>query len=372
MSFSTSSALHRILLSAGSLVILLLAVCQAVGCFQQWESTLLRHLPSHFLPSHPQIVLITLEKSSQGFPSMDIAMVLRGLGKLHPRCVIVDGTIEPEQSPVPILPDVISQIREIPGLNLIIPEFPSSTAEFRSVSLIRYSLKEQPLDWPELKGQAEPGVGSAYLPEVSSEDTMLPLLATTAQRVPIGSLWWWSLPDTERSIPPLLLFRKILLLGNHVPLRLSPSGEVVITSPDTGKTSLKIISLDDFLFQMEQKEQGSIRPSFDNLWTHSTVIIGSLSDLSKASLLSDVQELLSTRRLSLGIQLLMALGWVLLFLFWVKVRFRLHRYWRWILPLLILFMLMAVTPLFLSYGLLIPFLPGVALSLLLLIFPKVL
>jgi hypothetical protein len=86
----------------GSFVIMLGAVAQAVGFFQQWEQAFARHLPARFLPAPPRVVMITLEKSSRGFQAMDVAMALRGLGKFHPRCIVINGVVEggTESSPL--------------------------------------------------------------------------------------------------------------------------------------------------------------------------------------------------------------------------------------------------------------------------------
>ena len=349
----------------GSFFIMLGAVGQAVGFFQQWEQAFAHHLPARFLPAPPRVVMITLENSSRGFQAMDVAMALRGLGKFHPRCIVINGVIEGEQSSVPFLPDIISQLRKMPGLELIIPEIPSSSAQFKSLPLVRYSPDSRVPDWPKVEGLATPGSGAAYLPGSGGNELELPLFATTDQGVPIGSLWWWSLPASACKSPPLLLFGSILFLENHTPLHLATSG-IVETLPSIQK-SIKVITLDDFLFQMEQKDQGTFSPAFDNLWTDSTVILAPPSDISKVSALAAVMELLAISRLSSGIQLFMALGWIAFFLVVKKSRAPCRNFLHWFFSPLILLMVVAATVLFFSHGIILPFLPGIFTGLLLLL-----
>jgi hypothetical protein len=341
----------KLQLVLGSFVIILVAVGQAVGFFQQWEQTFVHYLPARFLPEAPRVVMITLEKSSHGFQAMDVAMTLRGLGKFHPRCIVINGVIEAERSSVSFLPDIISQLRKMPGLELIIPEIPSSLAQLKSVALIRYSPDSRVPDWPKVEGLATPGSGAGYLPESGGSELELPLFATTDQGVPIGSLWWWSLPASVRKSPPLLLFGHELLLSTHARIGLTASGS---TTPSLPGVFLEM-PLDDFLLKLERKEQGSISPTFDTLWDSNTIVIGSHDDATKVASLASLLWTSSLRYLPLPAQLVLGLGWIMMFIVarrasWVP---------RMIFSLCVLLAIIGSTLVLSRHGIILPFIPGV-------------
>jgi hypothetical protein len=333
------------------------AVGQAVGFFQQWEQAFAHHLPARFLPAPPRVVMITLENSSRGFQAMDVAMALRGLGKFHPRCIVINGVIEGEQSSVPFLPDIISQLRKMPGLELIIPEIPSSSAQFKSLPLVRYSPDSRVPDWPKVEGLATPGSGAAYLPGSGGNELELPLFATTDQGVPIGSLWWWSLPASACKSPPLLLFGHELLFSTHARIVLTALGSTTSLLPGV----FLEMPLDDFLLKLERKEQGSISPTFDTLWDSNTIVIGSHDDASKVACLATLLWNSSLRYLPIPIQLVLGFGWIVMFILarrtsWVP---------RLILSLCVLLSLIGSTLVLSRYGIILPFIPGVGTALLL-------
>ena len=344
------------------LLILVLAALQALGFFNElearMENTLRHHLPPHFLPEAPRVVLITLEHSPQGYHAMDVAMVLRGLLNLSPRCIVMCDLIEQEKGPVPFLPTILTKLKAA-GIPLIVPQLPSSFAHFQSISLIRFSLTSKHLIWPSLEGRATPGAGDAFLPQnnqLPASDLALPLFATASDGVPIGSLWWWALPQEIHQHPPLLLFGKILLLGNHSALHLTPTG-AVRSSP----AFLLEMPLDDFLLQIEQKEQGTISPTFDSIWNNTTVILGTHDDAPKAISLAALLQVTPWRHPSLGVQGVIALGWIAVLIIAQRLIIS-----RWLLSTLILLLIIAITILLLHYGIIIPFLPGVITALLLL------
>ncbi len=363
----------------GILLIFVVAVLQGLGFCQPLEKSLRQHLPPRFLPESPRVILLSLESGDQGYRAIDIAMVLRGLGLLHPRCVIVDGAIELEQGTVPFLPNILSRMQGS-GIFLILPQCSAPASQFEAISLIHYEFRAEMLSsfsplstWPKFEGKALPGTGNAFLPmphvsQVSRSETtlpsLLPLLAKTTEGSTIGSLWWSAIPSKIRATP-LLLFGKILLLDNHTPLHLTPSGE--------GKLSdgrVIDMPLDDFLLHIEQKEQGSISPSFDSLWKNATVVLGTPAALPQATALATLLEETTYAYLSLWAQTLIMLSCITIFFLAQKLR-GVPSIPRWLIFLtlvLITLLLSSVTFLYLQQGIMIPFLPGIITALLVLIF----
>ena len=351
----------------GILLLVTLSLLQAFGVFHLLELNLTNVIreygPSRLLPESPRLVLISLEHTPRGFSAMDVAMVMRGLKNLSPRCIAINGLIEPEQGPVPFLPTIQSTLSKS-GITLIHPQLPSPQEHFQSVPLIRYSLTSGGMSWPILQGMASPGVGDAFFPadiNVLHPDSALPLLALTSNRVPIGSLWWWLLPNEIHQRPPLLLFGNFLFLSNHTPLHLTQAGSI---SPTTGEAIE--MPLDDFLLQIEQKEQGTISPTFDMLWNKSTVLIGTHDVVMQASLFATLLQQVAWHHLSLKIQGAISLGCILLLIISRKLSPR-HRYF---LSALILLLSIILTLLFLHQGIIIPFLPAISLGVLLLLSNK--
>jgi hypothetical protein len=342
----------------GILLILILAASESIGLFHRGEQYLARHLPSRFQPEAQQVILLTLEKGPQGFSPLDVAMALRGLGKFHPRCILLNGTIQAEQSAVPLLPGIVSKVQAIPGLKLIIPQVPSPEAEFQSLSLIRYSLSSTPIAWPRLEGNAIPGKGAAYLPPASL-DAALPLLATVVHGVPVASLWWWALPDSLHASPPLLLFGTHLFLNQRTQLQLTSAGAL----PPAILGEFIQMPLEDFLLQIEKKEQGSISPTFDSLWDKSTILIGTGADVASATALASLLQEVSWHHLPMWGECTLTLFCLVLFLV---------SRWQTLFPnyigSLFLGIALAITALLLlPHGLLFPMLPVVATALLLLL-----
>ena len=343
------------------ILIVAIALLQALGFCRPLECSLiesLHFLVPGFLPSTPSTLLLSLEKSSLGFSSMDVAMSLRGLGELNSRCVIIDGSIQPEEVSVPYLPGILSQLTTS-GIQVILPQVPSPTnsEDFRSVPLIRYSLRSNLLTWPHLEGRAIPGKGAAFLPSSPEETNSLPLLAATSDGTPIGSLWWWALPESTRKTP-FLLSGKILFLGNHTPLHLTPDGELRLSHSE----SVMEIPLDDFLLRLEEREQGKISPSFDALWKNATVVIGSHDDLASASAFNTLVKETIYSRFSLGDQCIMIV--ILLMFFLISRSFQFKNpshpplFLRWRIRLGFLLLLIVGTVLGAHYSLIVPFLPA--------------
>ncbi len=355
-SFSQSGIIVNLI---GVSIIFAAALIQALGFLNPLELRLLNSLQelaaARFLPEVPRVILISLDPGPNGYPAMDLAMVLRGLKNLHPRCIVVNGRIKPEQGPVPFLPPIRSGIKET-GITLVIPQLPSPTARFQSITLIRYSLTSGNAKWPILEGKAIPSAGDAFLPSTTNSpalDSRLALFADTYEGVPVGSLWWWALPQELHQKPSLLLFGKILLLSNHTPLQLTLAGEANATSG-----SILEIPLDDFLLQCEQKEQGTISPTFDTLWDKSTVVIGTHDDACKAASLSVLLQSAGWYHLSLVTQGVIALGWIVLLILSQKLSIS-----PWIISTLILVFITPLTLLLLHHGIITPYLSGIVAAL---------
>jgi hypothetical protein len=359
----------------GVTLIFIVTVLQALGFCNPLEQGLIHALRRIFpalLPQAHRTVLLSFESSPGGFPSMDVAMALRGLGELHPRSLLIDGTLAPENGPVPFLPSLFTRLKEA-DVTLLVPQpAPSASAStrFRAVPLARYSLGPPHPGWPILPGKAVPGIGNAFLPESRNAPNSLPLFSSTSDGSTIGSLWWWALPAAERQTP-FLLFGKLLLLGNHAPLRLTPTGET-LPSASSPPESFMEIPLDDFLLRMEQRDQGILSPSFDGLWNNATVVLGTHDNLPEAAAMAALLDETSWRHLALGTQILLACGWSVLFFLVPKFIFGHRNIPGWLLPLLIVIVLSATTLVMLHLGTIIPFLPGLLTTLLLVIgiFPR--
>ncbi len=347
--------------------LLLVSLLQAFGGFWRLETGVVhgvRALAPGLLPEPPSVLLVSLQSTPQGFATMDAAMLLRALGELHPRCVTVYGTITPEEGAISFLPGILSRLAE-EDIQVIIPRSTASkdgSEGFESVPLTRYSLTHLVTDWPLRAGQAVPGKGYAFLPENSSADADLPLLASVADGSTIGSLWWWSLPnELRRNI--FLLSGSILLMGNNTPLHLNPNGGISLNSSE----SVKEIPLDDFLLQIEQREQGTISPSFDSLWVNSTVVVASHDDLPRVSAFAALLKETSFRHFSVWLQLIMIPGWCIIFLLLLNCRIHFPSIPIWLLPIVIIITLLLVALLMLHIGIIVPLFPGLMIALLLLI-----
>ena len=345
----------------GILLILSLGASESFGLFHREEQYLVRHLPVRFQQEAQPVILLTLEKGPQGFSPLDVAMALRGLGKFHPRCILLNGTIQAEQGAVPLLPGIVSKMQAIPGLKLILPQVPAPEAEFQSLALVRYSLSSTPVAWPRLEGIASPGSGAAYLPPATwfSADASLPLLATAAHGVPVGSLWWWALPESLLQSPPLLLFNTHLFLNHRTQLQLTPDGSL----PPVTLGEFIQMPLDDFLLQIETKEQGSISPTFDSLWDKSTILIGAGTDVTNAAALASLLQEVSWHHWPVWGECTLPLFCLVLFLV---------SRWQTLFPnyfgsLLLGIMLAITAALLFPHGILFPFLTVMVTALLLLL-----
>jgi len=340
------------------------------GAFLDWsgycwkaERQILRLGSPTLVPHGSGTVLLTLPSERRGFHAMDVSLALRGLEILHPRCIVINGSVEPsENEGLMILPDLIAQLEgdHLHPVQVIIPVTPSSGAVFRPVPIpIRLEFPSKN-GWPLLEGKADI-FGGAFLPsEKESTQGGLQFFGTVSGGHVVGSTWWWTLPEAQ--VHPLrmtLWFSHFLSLPNHAVLPINHEGS--LSSVPLGE--VKIVSLDDFLLGVELRERGTIRPDFDALWKGSTVVIGEEKDLTKAEQLQGALEETLLRRLPLSMQSLLMIGCSALMMFLVH----LDRPARIIHGLIILLFASVVDFFLISHGLMLPLLPFLSLFLSLLL-----
>ena len=317
----TGSRARRLLLFTGSLLILAAAILQAVDSGRLWtlEHKLIGVFPAAWQPNLPKVHLLDMETEKQGFAPLDLAVALRGLGKLHPASVLIHGTIAPapDNEPIPLLQGVLSRLRE-EGMEITIPLPPSPESLWHFLPLCCYeppaALRPKAL-WPTALGKPSPSGKEYFLPNDAGSDSTLPLFATTEEGSIIGSLWWKSLIlSTPSSVvgPIWLLGKRLLILPNHAAILLNEGGAIAGESLLPGIDS-KMVPLADFLLKLEQKERGTLSPGFDEIWENAIVVIGTPADLPRVSLLASVQARLALRSLPMLLQAALCILWIIFF-----------------------------------------------------------
>ena len=292
------------MLITGALVVMLAAILQAAGFCYPLERLLVRSLPERMLPLRPQTVLLTLDSEPEGFRSLDVALILRGLSRFSPRCVVVNGIVAPEGESLPLLPGILERIRE-------------------------------------------KGVGGGSLP----------LLGSTAAGDTVASLWWDAISVGREPLHGFACFGKmLLLLEEGSPLWIDPSG----SAESHGSGAAKVVPIEDFLLKVEQGERGTLSPDFDVLWQGATVVLGASGDRARCALLSGLLDELRFHRLSLGIQAALAAGAIIL----LAVLWRMNAPTRIVATLLVMSGIAAAAVFFLERGVMVPFLPGLVAGLL--------
>ena len=304
----------------------------------------------------PKTLLLSMETGNQGFHVIDIAMALRGLGKLHPDRIVIDGILAREEESLPLLSGVLLQLEE-KKIEVIQPQIPSGQALFNPVPLCRYdpqTLFGIENRWDLLAGSISNRGEGCFLPakKAGTQQPVLPFFAETRYGEVVGSLWWRALTGSQKPLLPgklWLLGGRVLLLPNSAPLVLGVNGSIEYR----GATDCKIIPFDDFLLQIEQKERGMLSPDFDTEWNHATVLIGTPDDLPPVSVLSLVRERISWKHPSLAIQAGMTALWIIL----LSLLDGTPRKIRLAAALLLLLGTPVGTAMALHHGMLIPFLP---------------
>jgi hypothetical protein len=337
-----------------------------MGLFWPLESPLFGMLPKSLRPTAPKTVVLTMEGGENALDSMDLAMALRGLTKLHPQSVLING--EPDQSSGShaLLKSVRSHLVES-GVELTEGVIPSPDSTYRPVPLCRYDPPDflrPALGWPVIAGRAS-GTGSAcYLPDSNQSREAIPLFASTPAGDPVGSLWWNCLEPSRVNAPLWLLCGRLMLFPNHTPLLLDSQGGVsrVFLNGIT-RSDCSIMTLDDFLLKIEEMERGTVSPGFDALWDQSMVIITSLRNEAMAAPVISLRERLAFAHLPLTAQALLALIWMIVLICSPRITSLL----RLIAGSVLLMGSVIGSAVAMTHGLILPFLPPLITGLFLLI-----
>jgi hypothetical protein len=230
-------------------------------------------------------------------------MALRGLGKLHPARVIINGKVSTKSDSLALLDAVRQRLRN-DGIGLIegVPE--GSESVWRPVPLALYN---PPRSWgmgsplPTISGRTAPEAKTSFLPPTQEGiPASFPLFATTDSGEIAGSIWWEAIKPRKETGPTWLLGGKLLLFPNHSPLRISEGGITTYS-----KTSATLVPMDLFLLRIEEKERGTFSPDFEALWDQATVVLGSTNDVQVTGSLQIILRSISLGRLSLASQVLL-------------------------------------------------------------------
>jgi len=286
-------------------IIVLCAALQFLGFFWPFEEFLLKRLPGRWSPGLPKTLLITFEHAEEGLSPLDLAMALRGLEKLHPRCAVIVGNLRPTEDLPPLLRAMISRITlgNHDGFPIVygIPPRPSSL--FSPISMKHFGRpfsQSGKTVFPAIDGNADAQVhGAGFIPEKrGTSGNTLQLLASVADGTTVGSFWWYALliPETF----PLQGGKGWIFLPNHSVVRINPEG-FCPTAPSSG---IRAMALEDFLLRIEQMERGNISPSLDSLGRNATVFLGDQNHFGPAGAFSSLLSRVSFSRPAPMIQIL--------------------------------------------------------------------
>ena len=326
-------------------IILLATFVQLLGLTWPLEERLLQFLPSTwFTIFHggenfaPKIALLEMTPVDEAFPAMDVAMALRGLGKLHPARILIAGKVTSDKESEQLLLGVLATLRA-EGIDVIQSQEPSESARYYSIPLCRYdppNFFHLDTHWVTLPGSISNKRQQCFLPSDlnSSETTQstskgLQLFAQTAQGEIVGSTWWDVIreevarreigvgidsPSVKNQDPLWLLGGRVLLIPKRSPLFLTADGSLRSNASSLVQSS----SFEDFLLHAEQKERGEPTSSFDSAWNDALVILGKKSDQPFLSTLQKLGSQLAWKHLLWSTQLLLGVGFILLLLIGVK------------------------------------------------------
>jgi hypothetical protein len=289
----------------GAVLVAAAAFLQALGLepVSMWLSQAPRFLPAGFLPATPKIILLSMQPESGGFVPLDVAMALRGLGKLNPSRVVILGKVNKDPDSLTLLEGIHGHLREN-GIRIITEEcLPSGESLWRPVPVCRYTppaphILESPLLG--IAGKVVPE-GLQSFPQGYGEFTF-PLFRITDAGDVAGSVWWEMLLPSKITGPFWLLGGRLLLFPNHAPLLLS-DGALRIIPPES---PVMVMPLDLFLLRIEEKERGMIRPDFETLWEGATVVLGESGTEFSISRISSMRENMAIGRLPLIAQAMIA------------------------------------------------------------------
>lgn len=322
-----------ITLLALSFVILLTTILPLFPITWSLDERMLHHLPQSILgnpPVVPSIRLLELPVIDGVFSPLDVALTLRGLGKLHPATILIAGKVAEGPQSDQLLQAVLNTTRA-EGIEVLKAHAPAGNSTYRSVPVCRYT----PPFFSRISLETIPGKISnkdqgCFLPSRASSSQGIQLYAETAQGEVVESIWQELLEemisakkDGDRDALPVttasswLIAGRILIFPNHSTLLLKESGSAPLITKGTNSptpVNPKTITQEDFLLASEQRERGEKSPEFDALWNDALVVIGQDSDLSTVSTLQQLAARLVWGHLSMISQLLLGLGCILLLL----------------------------------------------------------
>ena len=360
----------------GAFLILATAILQALGIFWPLERHLADFLPARERPSGPKTILLTMECGEKGFAAMDLAMALRGLSKLHPGTILINGVTDQSSDSVPLLQSVRSRFLES-GMEVIEGVIPSTTSAYRAAPLCRYDLPS-PLrprsDWSVIPGSVSGTGGGCFLPGSRGGGEGIQLFASSTSGDPVGSLWWSALNHTGVNAPLWLICGRLLLFPNHSPLLIDSRGCLSeVSMIGMGHGDCRVVPLDDFLLKIEEMERGGVSPDFDSLWDNSLVVIAPPGDAATATLIASLRERLAPTRFPVIAQALLALLWIVVVILFPHLLSRMGRFaegpFRILLPVAMIVASVLVSVMAFSHGVILPLIPAVIVSLFLMIFP---
>ena len=308
----------------GALLILITASIQAVGLDRFSLSAARSLLPKGFLPPPPKVVLFALDRDTEGFDPLELAMTLRGLAKLNPSQVIINGKIHLKSDSLTMLEGVHERLIHA-GIRLVEGSPATSESLWKPVSLSTYTPPptlhlDSPL--PLIAGKSLPEGKTSFLPPTEDKATSaIPLLATTDAGEIAGSIWWDAIKSQRTTGTTWLLAGKLILFPHHAPLLISSGG-----ARTHATTTTTMVPMDLFLLRIEEKERGTISPDFESLWDHATVVIGSTDDILITGTLHSILRNISFHRLPILLQALLTLVLIAM-LFAARRLPRVHRMW---------------------------------------------
>lgn len=289
----------------GALMIVIAAFIQAVGLDRFSLSVAGSLLPKGLLPPAPKVILLALDRDAKGFDPLELAMALRGLAKLNPSQVIINGKIHLKSDSLTMLEGVRERLIQT-GTRLVEGSSATSESLWKPVSLSTYTPPNSlhlgsPL--PLIAGKPAPEGKISFLPPTEDKaPPAIPLLATTESGGIAGSIWWEAIKHQRTTGPTWLLAGKLLLFPDHSPLLISSGG-----TRTHAVSTTTMVPMDLFLLRIEEKERGTISPDFESLWDHATVVIGSPDDIPITGSLQSILRNIAFHRLPILFQALLAL-----------------------------------------------------------------
>jgi hypothetical protein len=304
------------------------ALLQALGWTWPVEKKLFDLFPATWRGSasitrSPRLLIVP---NTQGaFLPVDLALALRGLGKLHPARILINGTVSPDPQSIQLLQGVCNTL-QAEGITVTRGQVPSERAEYHLVPLCMYDpplflIPEPTTKLPTIPGKISNKDEGCFLWESACPGNGIPLFAETERGEIAGSLWWevfresvadYHQPSSGGDVAIWLLAGKYMVFPERVPVRLSTGGMISLQSKLDLRNAVPSTSLDDFLLGIERKERGENHKFFDGFWNNSLVIIGKDNDAFLLEAIHQSMEPLQWRSTPLVAQLLLCLCCIIL------------------------------------------------------------